>query len=130
MKKLTLSFFALLFCLASYSQTVFTNKSRETCWWNTYSQSFDECSGTSFDNSIFILNENEDMIVHKTSSMTSTYYVTKTENESNFITYEVISDVGNSYTVIFDVEKVLIKIMGSDSEGNIFITMYSVKSVF
>ena len=130
MKNLTLSFVAILFCFLSYSQTVFTNQSKETCWWNTYKQKFEQCSGTSFDNSVFIVNENEDMVVHRTSTMTSTYYVTKTEVETNFITYEVISDVGNSYTLMFDVAKRLVKIMGSDSQGNVFITMYSVKSVF
>jgi mRNA-degrading endonuclease HigB of HigAB toxin-antitoxin module len=76
------------------------------------------------------MNANEDMMVHKTSDMTSTYYVTESESEEDFITYEVVSDVGNEYTVIFDVQRMLVKFIGTDDEGDIYLTMYAIKSVF
>ena len=76
------------------------------------------------------MNENEDMLVHKTSDMTSTYYVTTSESEEDYITYEVVSDVGNESTVIFDVQRMLVKFMGTDDEGDIYLTMYAIKSVF
>ncbi len=121
-----LSFFSFI----SAAQTSISCKSRETCWWNVDSEQFDICSDAVFDNSLFVMNENEDMLVHKTSDMTSTYYVTTSESEEDYITYEVVSDVGNEYTVIFDVQRMLVKFMGTDDEGDIYLTMYAIKSVF
>jgi hypothetical protein len=130
MKNLILSALFLVLTISSYAQTTFTCKSRETCWWNSYTETFTQCSDVYFDNSVFIMNKNEDILVHKTSSMTSSYYVVGTEVEEDYITYSVISDVGNEYLVIFDVEKMLIKYMGVDGDGNMFLTMYGIKSVF
>jgi len=130
MKNLILSALFLVLTISSYAQTTFTCKSRETCWWNSYTETFTQCSDVYFDNSVFIMNKNEDILVHKTSSMTSSYYVVETEVEEDYITYSVISDVGNEYIVIFDVNKMLIKYMGVDGDGNMFLTMYGIKSVF
>lgn len=130
MKNLILSALFLVLTISSYAQTTFTCKSRETCWYDVKTETFNQCSDVSFDNSVFVMNANEDILVHKTSSMTSSYYVIATEVEEKFITYSVISDVGNEYIVIFDVDKMLIKYMGVDTNGNMFLTMYGIKSVF
>jgi hypothetical protein len=130
MKNLILSALLLVLTISSYAQTTITCKSRETCWYNTKSQEFDLCTDDVFDNSVFVMNKNEDMLIHRTSSMTSTYYVTASQSEEDFINYTVISDVGNEYIIMFDIEKLLVKFIGTDLEGNLFITMYSVKSVF
>ncbi len=130
MKQLFITAILCVFSLISAAQTSITCKSRETCWWNVDSEQFDICSDAVFDNSLFVMNENEDMLVHKTSDMTSTYYVTTSESEEDYITYEVVSDVGNEYTVIFDVQRMLVKFMGTDDEGDIYLTMYAIKSVF
>jgi hypothetical protein len=130
MKNLILSALFLVLTISSYAQTNFTCKSRETCWWNSYSEIFDNCSDVYFDNSVFTMNANEDILVHKTSSMTSSYYVTETDIKEDYITYSVISDVGNEYIVIFDVNKMLIKYIGVDGDGDMFLIMYSIKSVF
>jgi hypothetical protein len=130
MKQLILLTFLCVFTLIGAAQTSITCKSRETCWWNADSEQFDICSDVVFDNSLFVMNANEDMMVHKTSDMTSTYYVTESESEEDFITYEVVSDVGNEYTVIFDVQRMLVKFIGTDDEGDIYLTMYAIKSVF
>jgi mRNA-degrading endonuclease HigB of HigAB toxin-antitoxin module len=130
MKQLFITAILCVFSLISTAQTSITCKSRETCWWNVESEVFDICSDAVFDNSLFVMNENEDMLVHKTSDMTSTYYVTSSESEEDYITYEVVSDVGNEYTVFFDVQNMLVKFMGTDDEGDIYLTMYAIKSVF
>ena len=130
MKNLVLSTLLLILTISTYAQTSFTCKSRETCWWDSDSESYNNCSDSYFDNSVFIMNENEDMVVHRTSSMTSTYYITETEVEDKFFTYDVVSDVGNKYLLMFDLEKMLIKFMGTDDEGNVFLTMYGIKATF
>lgn len=130
MNQLFITAVLCVFSLLSSAQTSITCKSRETCWWNVGNEEFDVCSDPVFDNSLFVMNKNEDMLVHKTSEMTSTYYVTSTEAEEDYITYEVVSDVGNEYTVIFDVQRMLVKFMGTDDEGDIYLTMYAIKSVF
>lgn len=130
MKNLALVTFFLALTFISYTQITFTIKSSETCWWSDYTEDFSSCSETVFDNSVFVMNENEDMLIHKTSEMTSTYYVTETEVEEDFVTYSVTSDVGNNYIVIFDIEKMLIKFVGTDVDGNMYINMYKIKSVF
>ena len=130
MKQLLFIAILSVFSFISAAQTRISCKSRETCCWNVDSEQFDICSDAVFDNSLFVMNENEDMLVHKTSDMTSTYYVTTSESEEDYITYEVVSDVGNEYTVIFDVQRMLVKFMGTDDEGDIYLTMYAIKSVF
>ena len=130
MKNLVISTLLLMITISTYAQTSFTCKSRETCWWDSYLESYNNCSDSYFDNSVFIMNENEDMVVHRTSSMTSTYYITETEVEDKFFTYDVVSDVGNKYLLMFDLEKMLIKFMGADDEGNVFLTMYGIKATF
>lgn len=130
MKKILILSILCLSTLSAIAQTSISCKSRETCWWNADSEQFDLCSDVVFDNSLFVMNANEDMLTHKTSEMTSTYYVTSSESEEDFITYEVVSDVGNEYTVIFDVQRMLVKFIGTDEEEDIYLTMYAIKSVF
>lgn len=130
MKNLILSALFLVLTISIYAQTTFTCKSKEICWWNASTETFSNCSEVYFDNSVFVMNANEDILVHKTSTMTSSYYVIGSEVEEDYITYSVISDVGNEYIVMFDVNKMLIKYMGVDADGDLFLTMYGIKSVF
>ena len=125
---LTLVFLAIT--AITYAQTTFSSKSVELCIWNDKYENFNDCYGSQFDNSVFVLNENEDMLIHKTSEMTSTYYITNTESEEDFVTYNATSDIGNEYIIMFDIEKRLIKFMGVDEDGTMYLLMYGIKAVF
>ena len=68
------------------------------------------------------------MIVHTIDNITSTYYVKRSSYDEVYKSsvFEVVSDVGNYYTFIFDAKNQLVKILRQDDT----LIMFYIKSVF
>ena len=125
--KKALLLFAILFSLNVKSQLSSSCYYRETCFWNKYTEKFDACSGYN-ERGLFEINENQTMIVHTINNITSTYYV-KTreyEEETQTLSLNVVSDVGNKYIIIFDAKNLLVKFLRNDSA----LVLFYVKSAF
>jgi hypothetical protein len=84
------------------------------------------------DNSIFHINKNYTMFTHQTSSLQSAYYVQgKGEyvEEDKSWAANVMSDAGNTYFYIFDVENEQIRAVIHKKEET-FLIVYFCKSIF
>ena len=114
----------------SIGQISFSFNTVETCLWSERTSSFSICGEQYVDNSLLKVNKAETMFTHITEDMTSTYYVISTEHIDGYYQYSVESDVGNEYEFILDVEKELFKILGTNANGDIFLTMYHIKAAF
>lgn len=127
MKKITLLLILTLLSFKIKSQISVSCSYRETCYWNSSTQAFDICSGY-VERGLFEVNDRETMIVHTIENITSTYYVKRSSYDEVYKSsvFEVVSDVGNHYTFIFDAKNQLVKILRQD---NILIMFY-IKSVF
>ena len=125
--KKALLLLAILFSLNVKSQISVSCYYRETCLWNSSSKAFDICSGYN-EKGLFEVNERETMIVHTINNITSTYYVKQSSYDEAYKSsvYEVVSDVGNYYTFIFDAKNELVKILRRDDT----LIMFYIKSVF
>lgn len=110
--KRTLIIIAIIHCsILAFSQSNISIKEVQMCHWSEYDQTYSNCSDWVYDNSLFTINKAETMIVHKTSTRTSTYYVNRKWRDGDYFFYTVTSDVGNSYTQIFDFVHNLVKIV-------------------
>jgi hypothetical protein len=127
MKKITLLLLLTLFSFTIKSQISVSCSYRETCYWNSSTQAFDICSGYS-EKGLFEVNKRETMIIHTINNITSTYYVKRSSYDEEYKSsvFEVVSDVGNYYTFIFDAKNQLVKILRQDDT----LIMFYIKSVF
>ncbi len=97
--------------------------------WNTNTETFDSFGDAVFDNSVFIVNENVDQVIHKTSEGITTYYLSNNKFDDGIVVSDGISDTGVEYTIIFDFDKSQIKLLGN-YEGQIILLLYGIKAVF
>ncbi|MCX7833325.1 MAG: hypothetical protein N2490_03860 [Ignavibacteria bacterium] len=124
----TLIFIFAVFSL-SYSQTHIETYYREYCYWNYYTEKYDDCDGYA-EFSTFDISEDWSYWVHTTPIMQSTYYVLKTEyNEDYELTYYYVeSDAGNNYIYVFDIMNNEIRIFGVNKEDEPFILTFYVSA--
>ena len=130
MKKLLL---LLLFVtpIICFSQTSFSCDLKEFCDWNEDNNTWERDCNPFEDHSLFVMNKDETMFIHTTSTMKSTYYVKeKLSEEDNQFSYNVVSDVGNEYFYIFDVKNEEVKALTEDENGNAILVRWYVKSIF
>lgn len=120
-------FLAILFSTNLISQVSVSCFYKEICLYNSSTQAFDICTGYK-ENGLFEVNKRETMIVHTIDNITSTYYVKKSSYDEVYKSsvFEVVSDVGNHYTFIFDAKNQLVKILRQDD----VLLMFYIKSVF
>jgi len=112
-----------------FGQLSITISSKEIKKFNHNTETYDSYSKAVFDNSIFILNKNEDVLLHKTSEYNRTYYLTFSNNDDDIYTYNAIDDSGVEWIILFDFKKNLLKLMLTSDDG-IFLILYEIKSVF
>ena len=134
MKKLLLLLFvAPIIC---FSQTSFSCNYQERCSWNSYTETWGNCSDAYEDNSLFVMNNLETMFIHTTVDQKSTYYVkevayTKEQSDKGFFAYEVVSDAGKEYYFIFDMTNKEVKAVSTSGDvDDWFLVRWYVKSVF
>lgn len=131
MKKTILIFVFILSSLASLNaQISFSCTYRQYCEWNDSAEKFDNCEGYA-ESSLFVMNEDETMFTHTIETMKSTYYISSKEYKADteVWTYDVISDVGNSYIYIFDPKNKEIRVLFI-YEGKAMLLGFTVKSIF
>ncbi len=111
----------------------FSTNYKQECWWNSTTQKYDNCTGSD-ESSLFKLNADKTMFHHTTASISSDYYVTKHEydNTNDVNTYDVKSDVGNTYYFIIDVKNNQVRIVGSNKTSNdkTYIHVYTIKKAW
>ena len=124
---------ALMVTVRVQAQTYFSSESRILTLFNFETEEFETIKTEEFA-SMFILNDNESIIKHITSDMTSSYYVQKKTVDGTVNMYDVISDVGNSYIFAIDIPNNQIRILMriKDKEGREVNAMYVfvIKRVF
>ena len=125
--KKALLFLTILFSLNVKSQMSVSCYYRETCLWTSSSKAFDICDGYN-EKGLFEVNKSASMIIHTIENITSTYYVKSSDYDEQYKSsiFEVVSDVGNHYTFIFDAKNELVKILRKDNT----LIMFYIKSVF
>ena len=126
---LVLAFTAMAF--TAKAQVSFSCYYREVCAWNeSKGQYEDECIGHD-EASLFVMNEEETMFTHTTSSLKTTYYVQESEydDKNEVWTYDVVSDVGNKYYFIFDPYANEIRVL-ADADDYETMTRFLVKAIF
>lgn len=118
--------------ITSGKEVSFSCISRTYCDWNKttgkYSTDCDEYD----DISLFVMNKNETFFTHTTEEIKSTYFITSKEydKENDVYTYDVKSDVGNSYYYVFDIKNKQIRAVFTDEEGKTKLVTFSVKAIF
>lgn len=122
----------LLFCPSlSFAQyTYYSCDTREHCDWDSTSMEYVNCDKTDM-NSMFKLNAAQTMFEHTTPDLSSAYYVTSHEYDSqnNVEVYKVTSDVGNNYTFIVDTAYSEVRIVGQ-SDNAIYMLRFHIKSTW
>lgn len=119
----------LMFCAICYPQIHIETEYREYCYWNDYTEKYDDCEGyeefTTFD-----VAEDWTYWVHTTPTIQSTYYVIESKymEDYDLTFYYVESDAGNEYIYVFDVMRDEIRIFGTDRNGDPYILTFYVKS--
>jgi len=128
MKKFVFLFVLVLFAVSAYSQTYIETKYREYCYYNEYSEKYDDCEGYE-DFTTFKISKDWSYWTHITPQMTSTYYVDDSYYDGNidFKIYEVTSDANNKYKYVFDFDNLEVRILGKTKEGKSFLLRFYVK---
>lgn len=128
----------IFFCLAIFISSevdaqktmYFSTNYKSECWWNESTGKYDKCTGNE-ESSLFKLNAEQTMFHHTTEKISSDYFVTKHEydKENDVYTYDVKSDVGNSYYFIVDVKNNQVRIVGNSktSDNKTYMHVYTIK---
>lgn len=119
---------AMLLSSSLIAQITFTLDACIVLEWSNKSDKYINNGGWIKDNSMMQLNKLETVFTHINERMESAYYVQRTDHEEGYYMYFVISDVGNDYLFMIDVEKELFKII--TQPDNMIMTIYNVKAIF
>ncbi len=134
MKKILTLICVMFFAVSIQAQTAqnISTNYKQTCYWSKSSAAFTDCGDNKEYSSLFKINSDATMFYHTTNDIKSTYYVSKKNYLSNCdcYSYDVISDVGNKYTFIVDLEKNQLKIMSLNhsSTDDDYMILFKVKS--
>lgn len=111
-----------------------TNMRKDYSWNESKSEwvleSIDKESSTFFD-----FNKDETMFTHTTKDLKSSYVIKSEDHEKDteIWTFEIVSDVGNKYTMILDLTPDFknIRFAGIDKEtGRSFLVRHSIKAIW
>lgn len=117
MKKIFVFFALVTLVAASFAQTSISCKGTIRCYWDSYDEEWDytDCEKNPEESSLFIFNENMTMFKHITTNITSVYYVVGdmetdyNDDGQETISCDVVSDAGNSYSMVICVSGEYIK---------------------
>lgn len=130
MKKVLLFLVIVAFSNVLFSQVSISCKGSMICRYNNSTEEYDMDCDTDDESSRFIFNEDETMFRHITPDITSTYYIQgdieewKDSDGAEFLYFEVVSDVGNKYSVALCFEESYITFY----RENQFAIMYHIKT--
>jgi hypothetical protein len=130
MKKIITLLFAVSFFLTTKAQTSFACTYRTLTVWNDYTKKYEDVSGYQ-EASLFVVGSKETMFTHTINNLESTYYVKSREYDAvnDVWTYDVVSDVGNNYYYVFDLNNYEVR-AAYRSNGNVYMVVFSVKSIW
>lgn len=121
-------FFALcLFSNMSQAQIYASCTHRDYYKYNEATEDFEYMNGYD-ENSMFKINAKLTMFEHTTPDMSSSYYVSESEYDENekTLTMDVVSDVGNNYRYIFDMDDNKIRVLFK-RDGVVQLLVFTVK---
>lgn len=121
-------FFALcLFSNMSQAQIYASCTHRDYYKYNEATEDFEYMNGYD-ENSMFKINAQLTMFEHTTPDMSSSYYVSESEYDENekTLTMDVVSDVGNNYRYIFDMDDNKIRVLFK-RDGVVQLLVFTVK---
>ncbi|MDO4216805.1 MAG: hypothetical protein Q4D03_01365 [Bacteroidales bacterium] len=130
MKKIIIALILISLGYSTMAQAYFSCTQRSVFVYNETTESYDLMQSYE-ETSLFELNENLTMFTHTTPNMKSTYYIKDQEydEESSIYLFDVVSDVGNKYTYIFDLENKVIKVVFED-DNEIRMLLFTVKHMW
>lgn len=129
-------FFTILFgAVSSHSATVFSAYKREILVLQKQTQGKPKFIKVNEfpEHSMFVISDNEDMLVHRTQTMESSYYVgpgAELDKDRGIWTVSATSDVGNEYLYMFDFKYKMVKAIYKDKEGRTIMILFRVKAIF
>ncbi len=122
MKKIVLLLALCGLGLSVQAQLYFSCTHRNYYQYNTETEELDYTDGYD-ENSLFKIYPSMTMFEHITPDISSTYYASEYnyDEENNIITFNCMSDVGNKYMYIFDIDNSIIRVifLNEDLEGNV-----------
>lgn len=82
--------------------------------------------------SLFEFNDKGTMLKHTISEMQSTYYVknSKPTKDKDIFEFELVSDVGNKYTMIVDYKNMSVRFICKASDGGWYLLRYAIKKAW
>lgn len=122
----------ILTSLCVQSQVFFSCTHRDFYNWDNISETFVFVEDAGYDeSSLFEINQAETMFSHTTPTMTSAYYIREKEydEELEVYTYQVKSDVGNSYTYFFDIKNEQVRAL-IDNDDEAIMVVFTVKKIW
>jgi len=127
LKRIILLFSFCLFVNVVQAQIYASCTHRTILKYDTDEEDFEYQSGYD-ENSMFKINENITMFEHTTPTLSSTYYASSSnyDEDEQTLTMDVMSDVGNSYLYIFDINNSVIKVLYEQNE-DLFMIVFTVK---
>ncbi|MBB00339.1 MAG: hypothetical protein CMN34_05360 [Saprospirales bacterium] len=105
---------------------------REDYNWNPKMEEWKFVSSDDEELTFFEFNADFTMFTHTTPSITSSYLVKETlyDEESDQYEFDVVSDVGNKYLCILDLEQDNIRFIGNIGESNSWLVRHSIKKLW
>lgn len=131
MKKLMLALGTVLFSIQLFAQMNISTNLREDYTWDEETEEWELISSDEEELTFFKFNKELTMFKHTTPSITSAYIINSYEydEENDQYTFEVMSDVGNEYTMILDEKNENIRFIGESEDGT-FCVRHTIKKLW
>jgi hypothetical protein len=129
---LLLPLLTLVSYTSSTAQVSFSCTYKEYCDWDNVKEEWSSnCIGAA-ESSLFVWNKDETLFKHTTETITSTYFVQSSEYDkaNDVYTYSVVSDVGNKYYFVFDINNLEIRAMPLNDDVDMVLIRWRVKAMF
>lgn len=114
----------------AFSQISFSTNQRTDALWSESEEEWIPFSKKQ-DATLFEFNEKMTMFTHTTTSITSTYFVKsdKFDDDKKRYDLEVVSDVGNKYLLVIDLENQNLRFF-YDDDDNSYLIQHDIKKIW
>ena len=132
MKREILFLMALLFSIQLiFAQMHISTNLRQDAVYNKETQSYDKIAEDQPGITFIDFSVNYTLFTHKTQKMSSTYSITSSESndEDETITFDIVSDIGNTYIMVLDLNNNHINFL-YEVDGEIYVIRHSIKHLW
>ena len=132
MKREILFLMVLLFSTQlMFAQLHISTNLRQDAVYNDETQSYDKTAEDQPGVTFIDFSANYTLFTHKTKKMSSTYSVTSSEtnDEDETILFDIVSDVGNTYTMVLDVNNSQVFFL-YEVDGKIYLIRHNIKKLW